>query len=188
MTAPSKFAHVVYKTHRFDEMISWYARVFKARVQYRDERVAFLTYDDEHHRMAFANLGPPSPGSSKPSASAPGVHHVAYTWRSLAELLATYQRLRALDVLPVSPIRHGLTLSFYYQDPDGNSLEFQIDLLGDRAASEFMHGSVFARNPLGEPFDADALVARYESGRPVDDLIFIEGQPEFAGSAFVKRG
>lgn len=86
----------------------------------------------------------------------------------------------------MSPVRHGFTLSLYYADPDGNGLEFQIDLMGERAASEFMHGPVFARNPGGESFDPDALVAHYESGRPVDALIFIEGQPEFNGSAFVK--
>ena len=57
----------------------------------------------------------------------------------------------------------------------------------ERAAGEFMRGPVFARNPGGESFDPDALVARYESGKSVDDLIFLEGQPEFKGSAFVKR-
>jgi len=75
----------------------------------------------------------------------------------------------------------------YYADPDGNGLEFQIDLLDERAASAFMHGPVFARNPRGESFDPDELVARYESGKAADDLIFIEGQPEFTGSAFVKQ-
>jgi catechol-2,3-dioxygenase len=48
MVAPSKFAHVVLNTHRYEEMIDWYTRVFEARVQHRDNRLAFLTYDDEH--------------------------------------------------------------------------------------------------------------------------------------------
>ena len=187
MTAPSKFAHIVYKTHRFGEMIDWYTRVFEASARYRDERFAFLSYDDEHHRMAFVNLGPPPPGQAQPSATAPGVHHVAYTWKNLDELLDTYRRLKRLGVRPLRPVRHGMTLSLYYADPDGNGLEFQIDLLDERAASEFMHGPVFARNPRGESFDPDELVARYESGKPVDDLIFIEGQPESTGSAFVRQ-
>jgi catechol 2,3-dioxygenase-like lactoylglutathione lyase family enzyme len=186
MTAPSKFAHIVYRTHRYDEMIDWYTRVFEATMRYRDERFAFLSYDDEHHRMAFVNLGSPSAAIAQASNSVPGVHHVAYTWRNLDELLDTYKRLARLGIRPVSPVRHGMTLSFYYADPDGNGLEFQIDLLDERAATAFMHGPVFARNPGGESFDPDALIARYESGRPVDDLIFIEGQPEFTGSAFVK--
>ncbi len=32
MTAPSSFCHVVYKTHRYNEMIEWYQRVFEARI------------------------------------------------------------------------------------------------------------------------------------------------------------
>lgn len=186
MTAPSKFAHIVYRTHRFEEMIDWYTRVFEATTRYRDERFAFLSYDDEHHRMAIVNLGPAPASQSKADKTAPGVHHVAYTWNNLDELLDTYQRLKEMGIRPVSPVRHGMTLSMYYADPDGNGLEFQIDLLDPDAADAFMHGPVFARNPRGESFDPDELVARYESGKPVDDLIFIEGQPEFKGSAFVK--
>ena len=55
--APSRFCHVVYKTHHYDEMIEWYLKVFQARIQHRGDRLCFLTYDDEHHRMAFLNLG-----------------------------------------------------------------------------------------------------------------------------------
>ena len=55
MAAPSKFAHVVYNTHRYREMIDWYLMVFEARVQHGDDRLTFLTYDDEHHRFAFAD-------------------------------------------------------------------------------------------------------------------------------------
>ena len=47
MARPSKFAHVVYRTRRFDEMVDWYARVFEADVRYEDPVLAFLTYDDE---------------------------------------------------------------------------------------------------------------------------------------------
>lgn len=187
MTAPSKFAHIVYRTHRFGEMIDWYTRVFEAKIRYRDKRFAFLSYDDEHHRMAFVNLGPPPSRSVKPTTPGPGVHHVAYSWRNLDELLDTYKRLASLGIRPLNPVRHGITLSFYYADPDGNGLEFQVDLLDERAATEFMHGPVFARNPSGESFDPEALVRRFDSGKPVDDLIFIDGQPEFTGSAFVKN-
>jgi hypothetical protein len=44
---PSKFAHVVYRTRRFQEMLRWYETVFDARVQHQDAALAFLSYDDE---------------------------------------------------------------------------------------------------------------------------------------------
>ncbi len=173
MTAPTKFAHVVYNTYRFDEMIDWYLNVFEARVQHRDERLAFLTYDDEHHRFAFANLGPLPEEAPKPRLGrGAGVNHVAYTWPDLAELVALYKRLKENGIVPVRPVRHGITLSMYYADPDGNLMEFQIDVLDPDAANEFMAGPAFDANPIGEPFDPDELVARFDAGQPLDEVIF----------------
>jgi len=91
-----------------------------------------------------------------------------------------------MDILPWRPIRHGLTLSMYYRDPDGNGLEFQIDAMDLAAAGEFMRSETFARDPVGQPFDPDELVARYDAGEPVDDLIFRSDQPESGGRAFRK--
>lgn len=47
MAKPSKLAHVVYMTRRYEEMLSWYKTVFEAKVQYENPAFAFLTYDDE---------------------------------------------------------------------------------------------------------------------------------------------
>ncbi len=177
MTAPSKFAHVVYNTQRYEEMIAWYLKVFEARVQHRDAILAFLTYDDEHHRFAFRNLGPLPDNATPPRlGQGVGVNHVAYTWQGLGELVALYKRLKADGIVPVRPIRHGLTLSMYYADPDGNLLEFQIDVLDPDAAAAFMAGPAFHANPIGEPFDPDELVARYEAGVAVEDMVFRSDQ------------
>ena len=54
---PAKFVHVVYRTRRFEQMLRCYQTVFDATVQHQDPVLAFLTYDDEHHRFAFVNLG-----------------------------------------------------------------------------------------------------------------------------------
>src|SRR3990167_9530269 len=40
---PIKFAHVVYRTRRFEEVIGWYETVFGARVQHQNPAMAFLT-------------------------------------------------------------------------------------------------------------------------------------------------
>lgn len=178
MTAPSSFCHVVYKTHRYDEMIQWYQKVFEARIQHRDDRLCFLTYDDEHHRMAFLNLGPGEAKNPSAPRNAPGVHHVSYAWKNLGELIDTYKRLKGYGVLPTRPIRHGLTLSLYYDDPDGNNMEFQVDTMTTEQANAFMAGPAFAKNPIGEVFDPDELVRRYEADQAVDDLIFRSDQPE----------
>jgi catechol-2,3-dioxygenase len=177
MAAPSKFAHVVYNTHRYREMIDWYAKVFEARVQHGDDKLTFMTYDDEHHRFAFANLGPlPDPAPEPRMGKGIGVNHVAYTWNDLGELVGLYKRLKADGIVPVRPIKHGITLSMYYADPDGNLMEFQIDVLDPDASNEFMAGPAFEANPIGEPFDPDGLVAAFESGGAIEEFVFRSDQ------------
>ena len=83
-----KFAHIVYRTRRFEEMIAWYEEVFEARVQYKNPALAFLTYDDEHHRFAFGNLEVLDPaGKGSGGKADAGVDHVAYTYANLRDLI-----------------------------------------------------------------------------------------------------
>jgi catechol 2,3-dioxygenase-like lactoylglutathione lyase family enzyme len=62
---PQKFVHVVYRTRRFEQMLRWYQTVFGARVQHQNPALAFLTYDDEHHRVALVNLSVLQPNGSE---------------------------------------------------------------------------------------------------------------------------
>lgn len=166
MAKPSKLAHVVYMTRRFEEMLAWYEAVFEARVQYQNPVFAFLTYDDEHHRFAFANMAVLNPeGVEKDAVSKVGVNHVGYTFASVGELLETYERLKQSGINPYWGVHHGLTLSMYYRDPDGNRMEFQVDCCANaEEAHAFMHSEGFAANPVGVDIDVDGLLAQYRNG------------------------
>jgi catechol-2,3-dioxygenase len=181
MTSPSKFAHVVFATHRYEEMIDFYLSVFDATAAIKTDEVCFATYDEEHHRFAFMNLGSIPEGwhaERLPKGLRPGVAHLAYTWDNLAGLVGVYKRvLKLYGKKPFACVRHGPTLSMYYRDPDGNNLEFQIDLLDADAANEFMRGPAFAANPIGEPFDPAELAHRFDAGKPLRDCIFRSDQP-----------
>jgi len=72
---PTKFAHVVYRTRRFEEMLEWYETVFGAQVQHKNPALAFLTYDEEHHRFAFLNLAVADPDGTPESERRWCVHH-----------------------------------------------------------------------------------------------------------------
>jgi len=163
---PRSFAHVVYRTYRFDEMLAWYVKVFGGKVQYKNPVIAFVTYDEEHHRVALINLGIIK-GESQARAprGQPGVDHVAYGYRSLTELLDKYVELKAKDVLPYWCIHHGVTVSLYYADPDGNQMEFQADCFETvDDANAFMYGPHFELNPIGVEFDPEQMVARLQAG------------------------
>jgi len=173
MTAPTKLAHVVYMTRRFDEMISWYQKVFEAKVQYQNPAFAFLTYDDEHHRFGLANMSVLSPnGVENNNSGSIGVNHVGYTYADLGTLLETYDRLKQLGITPYWQVHHGLTLSVYYRDPDGNRMEFQVDCCANAdEANTFMHSDAFAANPVGVDIDPDALLMQYRNGVPLETLL-----------------
>jgi catechol-2,3-dioxygenase len=164
---PSKFAHAVLRTTRFKEMTEWYCAVLCANVVYENNFLAFLTYDDEHHRLAIAAF----PGlNERPSHSA-GLDHLAYTYATLGDLVATYERLKAAGITPVITINHGMTTSMYYRDPDGGKVELQIDNFDSmERMKEFFHTSDFAKNPVGVDFDPDELARRYHAGEPADEL------------------
>ena len=49
-----------------------------------------------------------------------GVDHVAYTYDSLDDLLENYEQLKVEGIMPYWCVHHGLTVSMYYADPDGN--------------------------------------------------------------------
>ena len=173
---PTKFAHFVLLARDLEASITWYQTVLEMRIQHRNEQLAFLTYDDEHHRLAIAQ----APNTEDVPRGTPGVDHVAYTLDSLEDLLCLYKRLKAEDILPVWPINHGLTTSMYYEDPDGNRSEFQIDVLDVEAANEFMDSPAFAANPIGEDFDPDELLTAHRAGRDLTELVFRSDQEPVA--------
>ena len=50
---PERFAHFVLRTSNLKPMRDWYKTVLAARIVFEDERLCFLTYDEEHHRLAL---------------------------------------------------------------------------------------------------------------------------------------
>jgi catechol-2,3-dioxygenase len=169
---PTKVAHVVYRTRRFDEMLRWYQTVFDATIQYQNPALAFLTFDDEHHRFAFANMSVFQPaGSSADRQGAIGVDHLGYSYSSLHELLENHALLKQQGISPYWCIHHGITASLYYADPDGNQMEFQVDCLeSSQDASAFM-ATIFSLNPLGVEFDPEDWLARLRAGTPEAELL-----------------
>ena len=173
MGAPQKLAHVVYMTRRYEEMLAWYKEVFGATAQYENPAFAFLTYDDEHHRFAFANMDLISPnGGPVDMPHGVGVNHVGYTYKDAGELLDNYDRLKQQGITPYWTVHHGVTLSMYYRDPDGNRMEFQVDCFDGAAdANAYMQSEAFAANPVGIDYDVEQLLERYRSGTPFTELM-----------------
>lgn len=159
--APAKLAHVVLRSPRYDDVINWYRIVLEAEVMVSTPGVSFLTYDEEHHRIAIIN----APGIPDSNPQASGVDHIAFTYETIDDLFATYERLKAAGIEPHWSVNHGPTLSFYYRDPDGNRVELQIDIFAsNHEVNAWLAQSDFATNPIGVKFEPEDIIERHRNG------------------------
>jgi catechol-2,3-dioxygenase len=159
-----KLHHVTIKTSRLGEMIAWYGLAIGAHVQFRDQVAAWTTNDDANHRIAF--LAVPGLSDDAQKVNHNGMHHCAFEYDTFADLMSTFDRLRKAGVEPAFCLDHGLTISLYYKDPEGNFVELQSDNFSNWAlSSEFMRTSAdFAANPIGTFFDPALVYAQMKSG------------------------
>ncbi|KAL1615259.1 hypothetical protein SLS56_011883 [Neofusicoccum ribis] len=146
--------------------------ILSAEAAYESSKIAFLSFDHEHHRIAIAAL----PDTGDKVRSSAGLEHVAFTYNSLDELALAYRQRKNLGIEPTWCVNHGITTSIYYQDPDGNNIETQVDNFDDNSeATAFMMTECFKRNPVGIDFDPEDLVRRLESG---EDQASIKQRPD----------
>src|SRR5438046_7178555 len=105
MASPHKPSDILLPTNRRREMIDWYCTVLGAEILYEAERISFISYDDEHHRVAFLDPGPLA--ERQPNAA--GLNHVAFTFAGLDDLTDNYLRLKELGITPHRSLNHGGT-------------------------------------------------------------------------------
>jgi catechol-2,3-dioxygenase len=159
-----KLHHVTLKTTRLDEMIEWYSLVTGARVNFRDNNAAWTTNDAANHRIAF--LAVPGLQDDPQKKSHNGMHHCAFEYDSFADLMSSFDRLRRSGVEPAFSLDHGLTISLYYRDREGNFVELQSDTFSDwKLSTEWMRTSPdFAANPIGTFFDPARVYDAFKAG------------------------
>lgn len=162
--------HVTFKTTRLDAMIDWYGIVVGTVLNYRDNVAAWMSNDGANHRVAL--LGVPDLEDDPAKVPHTGMHHSAFEYPSIDQLLETYERLKGEGIMPHAALDHGVTTSLYYLDPDGNSVELQVDNFGDwQASSEWMRTAPeFKANPIGVQIDPDKLLAAWRAGADAGEL------------------
>ncbi len=167
MPATPKFAHVVFQTSQPEAMREWYCSLLNAHVVYEGHGLSFITFDDEHHRIALAHI----PDLERKPKNASLVNHVAYTFDSLDDLLDRYLELRAKGIEPWNPVQHGVTTSLYYEDPDGNHVELQVDNFATAdEATAYMEGEEYDNDPIGVGYRPELMVEALRSGTPAAEL------------------
>ena len=73
--------------------------------------------------------------------------------------------------MPYWCVHHGITVSMYYADPDGNQMEFQVDCLSSSEdATAFMKTS-FESNPVGVEYNPDEWLSRLRAGATESEFL-----------------
>jgi catechol-2,3-dioxygenase len=158
---PARLAHVVLRTADLQRSVTFYTTFLGGTVSYQNEMLSFITYDEEHHRIAL--IGVPNTRAKDPETC--GLEHIAFTFNTLTDLLLAYRQRKARGIEPFWCVNHGPTTSIYYRDPDGNMLETQVDNFDTvEEATEFMMTDNHAENPIGTDFDVEELITAIRSG------------------------
>jgi catechol-2,3-dioxygenase len=164
------FHHFNLKTTRLQEMIDFYRTLVGAQVIFQDQIGAWLSNDDANHRIAL--LAFPNFVDDPEKETRTGMHHSAFEYASFDELNSNYLRLKDQGITPALCLDHGMTLSYYYADPDGNNVELQVDCFGDwHRSREWMHTSEeFKANPIGQFVDPEQIAADRAGGLSFEDI------------------
>jgi catechol 2,3-dioxygenase-like lactoylglutathione lyase family enzyme len=164
-----RISEVVLQTARWQAMKDWYSAFLGVDPYVETETMCFRRVSKAYNQLFVLFHFPEL--QDRP-ASVTGLNHVQFKCQTLAEALDRYERLKAVGIVPVRAANHGPGTSFYYRDPDGNTMEIS----GPNFATEaeyraYVQSDAFRRNPRGMEIDPDEFVAKFRSGIPQDELV-----------------
>ena len=203
---PDDFHHIAFKTTNYEAMVSFYKNLFGCEPLYQSDQISFLTYDNEHHRIAIANTSEILKDLNliermimkfklflnKKIPSIQGLDHVSYRINPIEKWFDFYFSAKERGLKPLWTINHGWISGIYYEDPDGNLVEIFFEHF--RSAEEFKENISpdFEDEPIGTNMDIEVLYKMFKSGAPFLDLIkkgntVPDGKKPIAGIDAVKN-
>lgn len=173
-----RLQHVALATSNMNAMIAWYRTVLGMNINHRREAkpdpsykgppfsAAWISNDEVHQRIALFEF-PGLPVDSE-KAKHTHLHHFAFQYETLEDLLGTYARLKALDIVPAVAVDEGVQISFYYDDPDKNRVELNVgNFRSEWTASEYMK---YEQNVRRAEIDPDKMLAAQRAGASAWEL------------------
>jgi catechol 2,3-dioxygenase-like lactoylglutathione lyase family enzyme len=170
ITVHPKLQHFGLNTGNLAAMTDWYRKVLGMTVNRHMVGRAgpqrgpsfsadFVSNDEVHHRIVFFET--PGLVADTDKHRHVRVQHVAFEYATLDELLGTYARLKGLGILPVQATDFGMGTAFYYEDPDQNVVELNVNNYGDEwTATEHMRNCP----PTRANVDPDKMIAARKAG------------------------
>jgi catechol-2,3-dioxygenase len=172
--------HFGVATSHLERMVKWYSKVLGMVTIYSTSNaleseagvsagITFVSNDKANHRLAIISLP-----ELKDDADKKGhvkLQHVAFEYATIDDLLNSYTRIKELGIEPVLTTDHGVSIAFYYKDPDGNTIELFVDNFGNWDRSrEYMQSWDRTAASIGTFVDAEKLVAARQAGMSFAEL------------------
>jgi len=177
-------SEVILKTGRFALLKDWYTTVLgvepfftRPRVEKvswtKSQQIAFFKLTGEYPHAQVFGIFEVDGTTERPNVD-PGLHHFQMAHASFDELFDRYDTLKKAGITPIQTWNHGVSTSFYYQDPDRNIAE--MNCVNFDTESEFFayfETEAYKKNISGIEIDADEYVGRYRSGVSRAELVKI---------------
>src|SRR5271165_1097363 len=173
-----KLMHYGLATANLDTMVDWYRKVLGMTVNNRVKvpagipngppfsGMAFVSNDEFDHRIVFFEI--PGLVADPDKRRHTGLQHVAFEFGALDEMLGTYTRLKKAGIPPIWAADHGVGTSIYYEDPEKNVVELNVDNFGNRwTATEFLKAAAAA---MPVQIDLDKMIAARKEGASAWEL------------------
>lgn len=171
--SPHHMSHLALCTSNFDAVAGWWGTVLGAQPSLDAQGMRFMTFGDEHHNVVVFDM-PHLKRRDQPGFENCGMHHIAWTYATFDDLVATYKRLKGEGILPFRAINHGTSFAIDYYDPDYNICELQCDCFpspSKEGLNQWLATGAFNRNPIGVLFDFEEAIARYEAGEDIWEVL-----------------
>ena len=122
--ADAGLGHAHLKVSDLSRALEFYCGVlgFSLVARYRDS-AAFLAAGDYHHHLGLNTWE--SEGASPPPPHHTGLHHLAIRYPTRSDLAVAVRRVLAAGVVLNGASDHGVSVSVYLTDPDGNTVELK---------------------------------------------------------------
>lgn len=120
------FSHIGIWVKDVSTSAKWYGQFFEAEITFQSDDIAFLSWDDESHRIALLKW--------TESRELVGMNHIAFKLNDITSLVSKYKTLKKAGFAPFQSFNHGMTTSLYYRDFDGNGIELMIDNFSSEAS------------------------------------------------------
>lgn len=189
MTHPAlRISETILQSARIVEMRAWYRSVLAADpvIEHMPEdvdgfgdgtpratgmRLCFFELNEEFPYTQMIGIFEVPGTTLSGDAHAPGLHHMQLHAGTMDALIARFEALSAIGIRPARSMNHGISMSFYYVDPDGNRVEMTANnyaTLEEHRA--FLSSDTFRNNPSGSVIDPDELSRRVRAGEPIERL------------------